>query len=592
MVNNFSIVVASTNGSGSQTANLVLLRALFSMGIPVSSKNIFPSNIQGSPTWYHIRLSSRGFEAFRNQAEVLVAFNQKTYKNDISTLLPGSVCLHPDDSSDRYERSDVTHYSVPVKAFLRHAGVRGRNRDYLSNMVYVGALAQLLGIDLSKLEEALGHLFRGKTSLFEMNLTMVRKVFNWTAQNIEKDDPFSAETMDTDHDRILITGNEAAALGSIFGGVSLVSWYPITPATTLVDALSGLLPQLRTDPETGKATYAVIQAEDELSAIGMVIGAGWAGARAMTATSGPGISLMTEFAGLGYFAEVPAVIWDVQRIGPSTGMPTRTAQGDVMSTYFLGHGDTTNILLFPATVSECFEFGYKAFDLAEQLQTPVFVMSDLDLGMNTWASDPFEFPKQPMKRGKVLSEKDVGESGFARFLDIDGDGITYRTLPGNEHPLAAYLSRGTGHNREGFYSERSDDWEDNMERLSRKFETARTMVPEPMVEEVEEADIGFIAFGSTLPAVEEVRAKLYDQSITSSFMRIRSLPFSEKVRDFVQRYQRLYVIELNRDGQMHKLLSMEYPELAEKTYSLSRSDGLPLTASWILDNLPVDVTES
>jgi len=351
MVNNFSIVVASTNGSGSQTANLVLLRALFSMGIPVSSKNIFPSNIQGSPTWYHIRLSRRGFEAFRNQAEVLVAFNQKTYKNDISTLLPGSVCLHPDDSSDRYERSDVTHYSVPVKAFLRHAGVRGRNRDYLSNMVYVGALAQLLGIDLSKLEEALGHLFRGKTSLFEMNLTMVRKVFNWTAQNIEKDDPFSAETMDTDHDRILITGNEAAALGSIFGGVSLVSWYPITPATTLVDALSGLLPQLRTDPETGKATYAVIQAEDELSAIGMVIGAGWAGAMAMTSTSGPGISLMTEFAGLGYFAEVPAVIWDVQRIGPSTGMPTRTAQGDVMSTYFLGHGDTTNILLFPARPS-------------------------------------------------------------------------------------------------------------------------------------------------------------------------------------------------------------------------------------------------
>jgi 2-oxoglutarate ferredoxin oxidoreductase subunit alpha len=592
MVNNFSIVVASTNGSGSQTANLVLLRALFSMGIPVSSKNIFPSNIQGSPTWYHIRLSSRGFEAFRNQAEVLVAFNQKTYKSDISTLLPGSVCLHPDDSSDRYERSDVTHYSVPVKVFLRDAGVRGRNRDYLSNMVYVGALAQLLGIDLSKLEEALGHHFKDRSSLLEMNLTMVRKVFDWTAQNIQKEDPFSAEEMDTDHDRILITGNEAAALGSIFGGVSLVSWYPITPATTLVDALSGLLPQLRTDPETGKATYAVIQAEDELSAIGMVIGAGWAGARAMTATSGPGISLMTEFAGLGYFAEVPAVIWDVQRIGPSTGMPTRTAQGDVMSTYFLGHGDTANILLFPATVSECFEFGYKAFDLAEQLQTPVFVMSDLDLGMNTWASDPFEYPKQPMKRGKVLSEKDVGESGFARFLDIDGDGITYRTFPGNEHPLAAYLSRGTGHNREGFYSEGSDDWEDNMERLSRKFETARKMVPEPMVEEVEEAEIGFIAFGSTLPAVEEVRAKLSDQSITSSFMRIRSLPFSENVRDFIQRYQRLYVIELNRDGQMHKLLSMEYPELAEKTYSLSRSDGLPLTASWILDNLPVDVTES
>jgi 2-oxoglutarate ferredoxin oxidoreductase subunit alpha len=324
----------------------------------------------------------------------------------------------------------------------------------------------------------------------------------------------------------------------------------------------------------------------------MVIGAGWAGARAMTATSGPGISLMTEFASLGYFAEVPAVIWDVQRVGPSTGMPTRTAQSDVMSTYFLGHGDSANILLFPATVSECFEFGYKAFDLAEQLQTPVFVMSDLDLGMNIWASDPFEYPKQPMKRGKVLSEKDVDELGFSRFLDIDGDGIPYRTLPGNEHPLAAYLSRGTGHNREGLYSERSDDWEDNMERLHRKFETARQMVPEPVLDEGEAADIGIIAYGSSLPAVEEARTLLADRSITSGSMRIRALPFTEDVRSFIERYQRLYVIELNRDGQMYKLLSMEYPDLAEKTESLSRSDGLPLTAAWILDNLFLDVPEA
>ncbi len=582
MVNNFSIVIASTNGTGSQTANLILLRALFSMGIPVSSKNIFPSNIQGLPTWYYIRLSSQGFEARRGNAEVLVAFNRRTIADDLAALPPGGACLRPEEWSDSPEREDVTTYTIPVDDLLRDAGARGRNRDYLANMVYVGALSQLLGIELETIEQALGHQFTGRQGMFEKNSATVKDAFEWMANNSEKDDPYVASPLGLTNNKMLITGNEAAALGAIFGGVSLASWYPITPSTSLIDALIDLLPKLRTDPETGKATYAVIQAEDELSAIGMVIGAGWSGARAMTATSGPGISLMTEFASLGYFAEIPAVIWDVQRIGPSTGLPTRTAQGDVMSTYFLGHGDSMNILLFPATVAECFEFGYKAFDLAEQLQTPVFVMSDVDLGMNTWMSDPFEYPELPMSRGKVLTEVEIEEAGFSRFLDIDGDGIPYRTLPGNKHPLAAYLGRGTGHNQHGLYSERPTDWEENMERLSRKFETVRGMVPNPMFDEPDRARVGVIAYGSTLPAVEEARVLLAEQSVSTGFMRIRALPFAESVRAFIEGYDQLFVIELNRDGQMHKLLSMEFPELAGRIGSIARIDGLPATADWIV----------
>jgi 2-oxoglutarate ferredoxin oxidoreductase subunit alpha len=585
MVNNFSIIISSTNGTGSQTANLILLRALFSMGIPVSSKNIFPSNIQGLPTWYYIRLSSQGFEAHRRNAEVLVAFSRKTFPNDFASLPPGGVCLRPEEWVDAPEREDVTTYTIPVDGLLREAGVRGKNRDYLANMVYVGAISQLLGIELETIEQAVGHHFTGRQGMFEKNSAMVRGAFEWTANNTKKDDPFVARPLGLTTNKILITGNEAAALGAIFGGVSLVSWYPITPSTSLIDGLNNLLPKLRTDPESGKATYAVIQAEDELSAIGMVIGAGWAGARAMTATSGPGISLMTEFASLGYFAEIPAVIWDVQRIGPSTGMPTRTAQGDIMSTYFLGHGDSMNILLFPATVAECFEFGYKAFDLAEQLQTPVFVMSDLDLGMNTWMSDPFEYPEQPMDRGKVVTEAEIEEAGFSRFLDSDGDGVTYRTLPGNKHPLAAYLGRGTGHDKHGLYSERPTDWEENMERLGRKFETVRRTVPEPMFDEPDQSRVGVIAYGSTLPSVEEARVLLAGQSVSTGCMRIRALPFGESVRAFIERYDRHYVIELNRDGQMHKLLSMEFPELAERMTSISRLDGLPATADWIVSRV-------
>ncbi len=586
VVNDFSIVVASVNGTGSQTANLTLLRALFKMGIPVNGKNVFPSNIQGLPTWYHIRLSREGYVAHREAVEVMVAFNQTTAEKDMVRLPAGGTFIYPIDWRDLTIRDDVYAYGIPVDAFLRQAGIRGKLKDYMANMVYVGALSQLLGIDIDRLQEALSFHFGHRQELVDQNMQVVQAAFNWSSENIEKRDPYRVEPMNKTDGQVLITGNEAAALGCVFGGVSFTSWYPITPSTSLIDALNDFLPRLRRDPETGTATYAVIQAEDELAAVGMVMGAGWAGTRAMTATSGPGLSLMSEFVSMGYFAEIPAVIWDIQRVGPSTGLPTRTSQGDVLFAYYLGHGDTKNILLFPATVAECFEFAYIAFDLAEEIQTPILVMSDLDLGMNTWMTPQFNYPAEPLKRGKVLSAEDIERQGnFFRFLDLDGDGITYRTIPGNKNPKSAYLNRGTGHNRYAVYSEKPEDWEENMERLNKKFETARSMVPKPVVDMMAGAEVGIVAYGSTLPAVEEARSQLAKLGLPTSFLRLRALPIDEEVREFVAAHDRTYVIELNRDGQIHQILTVELPDLATRFVSLSHIDGMPLTSAWIIDHL-------
>jgi 2-oxoglutarate ferredoxin oxidoreductase subunit alpha len=588
-VNDFSIVVATVNGTGSQTSNLALLRAIFKMGVPVSGKNVFPSNIQGLPTWFYIRLSHDGYVARKAISEVLVAFNRATADADIAELPPGGVCLYPDDWRGMALRDDVTNYAVPVNQFLREAGIKGKIKDYIANMIYVGALAQLLDIPPAPIEEALSFHFGGRKKLVDQNMGVVQLAYQWTADNIEKQDPYRVEALDKTEGKILITGNEAAALGAVFGGVGLASWYPITPSTSLIDALTDFLPRFRRDPETGENTYVVVQAEDELAAAGMVMGAGWAGVRAMTATSGPGISLMSEFVGLGYFAEIPSVIWDVQRVGPSTGLPTRTSQGDIMFAYNLGHGDTRNVLLFPATVAECFEFGNTAFDLAEELQTPVLVLSDLDLGMNTWMSDPFEYPSEPLKRGKVLTAEQVAELGFARYRDVDGDGIPYRTIPGNENPDAGYFNRGTGHNANAVYSEKPEDWTANMDRLTRKFDTARDMVPGPLIEKVEGAEIGLIFFGSTLPAVQEARDRLDAEEIATSCLRLRALPINHAVRDFVAAHERCYVIELNRDGQMHQVLRSEMPELAPRLVSLAHMDGMPLTAAWIAESLRAEI---
>jgi 2-oxoglutarate ferredoxin oxidoreductase subunit alpha len=584
-VNDFSIVAATVNGSGSQTANAVLIRAIFKMGIPVNGKNLFPSNISGLPTWYTIRLSKDGYVARREGTEILVAFNEKTVDADLAALPSGGVCLFPSDSKIERTRDDVVYYALPVKDLVKASGADPKLRDYVANMAYVGALTELLGIDREEIRDALSRHFKGKAKAIDLNYGVVTAAADWVRDNVVKEDPYRVERMDATGNKILIDGNTAGALGAIFGGVSFAAWYPITPSTSLVDALNEYLPQLRRDAD-GQPTYAVIQAEDELAAIGMVLGAGWAGARAMTATSGPGISLMTEFAGFGYFAELPGVIWDIQRMGPSTGLPTRVSQGDVLKTYFLGHGDTRHVCLLPGSVAECFEFGYTAFDLAERLQTPVFVLSDLDLGMNYWMSEPFAYPERPMDRGKVLTAEDVARLGaFKRFADVDGDGIAYRTLPGTNHPLAAYFTRGTGHNEAATYSERPDDWEQNLDRLARKHETARGLVPEPVVDATSDARIGIIAYGSVDPAIVEARDRLRKRGVETNYLRVRALPLDQTVRDFVARHEQVYVVELNYDGQMAALVRLHAPELAGRVRSIAHCDGLPLTARFVTETI-------
>jgi 2-oxoglutarate ferredoxin oxidoreductase subunit alpha len=586
IVNDFQITVATVNGTGSQTANFALLRALFGMGIPVTGKNIFPSNIRGLPTWFQIRLSKDGYTARRDTNAILVAMNLTTAAEDIKELAPGGVCILPEEWGLKQDRGDIVYYPIPVKVLSTVSEVPSNLHDYVANMVYAGALAFLLDIELAEIEKALRYHFGGNEKATALNMRVARSSFEWAQDNLSKHDPYLVARMHETEGMILLDGNSAAALGAVFGGVTIVAWYPITPSTSLIDGLREYLAGLRADPETGKATYAVIQAEDELAAVGMVVGAGWAGARAMTATSGPGLSLMTEYTGLAYLAEIPIVIWDVQRVGPSTGLPTRTSQSDLLAAYFLGHGDTKHICLMPSNIEECFEFGWRAFDLAERLQTPVIVLSDLDLGMNMWMGKPFKYPEQPMDRGKVLDEKDIQRlETFNRYEDVDGDGIPYRTRPGTDHPLAAYFTRGSGHNEKAVYSEKPQDWENNMTRLGHKFDTARALVPEPIIVRSPEAEIGLIAYGSTDAAVAEARDRLTDHGTKSDYLRLKALPLSDTTRDFVARHSRIYVIEANTDGQMAKLLRMEYPEYGTRFRSLAHSDGLPLTARWITENL-------
>ncbi len=589
IVNDFTIVAATVNGSGSQTANATIIRSLFKMGIPINGKNIFPSNISGLPTWYSIRVNKDGYVARRESTEILIAFNNQTADADLASLKPGAICLHPQDivMQDKKNRSDITFYDLPVKQLVKESGVDIKLRDYIANMVYVGALMELLGIDPEQVKAALQLHFSGKPKPVELNMGVVNKAAQWVRENHTKTDPYRVEPMEATKGKIMIDGNTAGGLGAVFGGVSVVAWYPITPSTSLVDAMNDYLPELRTDPETGKANYAVIQAEDELAAIGMVLGAGWAGARSMTATSGPGISLMAEFTGLGYFAEIPGVIWDIMRMGPSTGLPTRVSQGDVLKVYFLSHGDTKQVCLLPGSVAECFEFGWRAFDLSEQLQTPVFVLSDLDLGMNLWMSDPFEYPTEPIKRGKVLSAEELKklEGKWGRYEDVDGDGIGYRTLPGNKHPMAAYFTRGTGHTPQAAYSERPDDWEGNLDRLHKKHETARTLVPKPVIDEKPGAKVGIISYGSADPAVVEARDILRAEGVETSYLRLRALPLEETTREFISRYDHVYVVELNYDAQMRSLLQLHTPEFATRLINLNKCDGLPLTAHFVSERI-------
>jgi 2-oxoglutarate ferredoxin oxidoreductase subunit alpha len=588
VVNDFSIIVGTKNGSGSSTANTTLLRAIFKMGIPVSGKNLFPSNIQGLPTWYTIRANKDGFTARREDQEIVVAMNPDSFARDLASVAVGGAFFYSDDIKQPVTRADIAVYPMPVKQIVRgDPTIPNDFRDLVGNMVYVGVLAQMIGLDLETIHAALSFHFKGKQKPIDMNFNTVKAGAEWASANLEKKDPFYLEPMNKTEGLIMADGNTAAAIGSIFGGVQFAAWYPITPASSLAEALNDYLPVFR-KREDGKHTYAVLQAEDELAAIGMAIGAGWSGLRAMTSTSGPGLSLMTEFAGLAYYAEVPIVVWDVQRIGPSTGLPTRTSQADLTFVNFIGHGDSDSIILLPGDVDECFEFGWRAFDIAEQLQTPVFVLSDLDIGMNQWMSKPFEYPNTPMNRGKVLWEKDLEElrGNWARYLDKDDDGIPYRTVPGNKHPASAYFTRGTGHDEQARYTEEAPVFLRNMERLKKKYETARTYVPAPVFHKTKGATVGIIGFGSTEAAILEARHQLEtEHGIKADVLRIRALPFTQEVSEFVARYEQVFVVEMNRDGQMNQLLTIEYPQRAPYFKSVAYGDGMPASARWVREGI-------
>ena len=587
IVNDMSIQVATVNGSGSQSSNTVLLRSIFQMGVPVSGKNMFPSNIAGLPTWYTIRANKNGYIGRKKEIDFLVAMNPETAAEDAMSLAAGASVLYDEPLQLHKLRDDLIFYSVPYDKIVAQVCPEAKLRKLVKNMVYVGVVACLLTIDMAEVEKAIRKQFAKKVKAANLNLAAAQAGFEYAKANLQKRGAFYIERMDKTAGKIIIDGNSAAALGCMFAGCTVVTWYPITPSSSLVETMIEYMKEYRIGAD-GKATFAIVQAEDELAAIGMVIGAGWAGARSMTATAGPGISLMSEFAGLAYYVEVPGVIWDIQRVGPSTGLPTRTSQGDILSTAILSHGDTKHIMLIPASVEECFAMATDAFNLAEQFQTLVFVMSDLDLGMNNWMSDPFQYPTTPIQRGKVLSKEDLDKlGGFARYKDVDGDGIGYRTLPGTPHPAAAYFARGSGHNEKALYSERADDFENNMERLNRKFETARSFVPRPELTKGNNAKIGIIGYGTSHWGITESRDQLRDEyHMETDYLRLRAYPFTREVHEFIEQHDRIYVVEQNRDAQMLSLLKLDLkPELITRLRSIAHITGLPLDARSITDEL-------
>jgi 2-oxoglutarate ferredoxin oxidoreductase subunit alpha len=589
VTNDFSINVATVNGSGSQSANSVLLKSIFGMGVPVSGKNLFPSNIAGLPTWFTIRASKDGYVARKRGSEVLVALNAETAREDILALPVGGVAIYEENLNLKQYRDDVVCYPVPFDKLTAAICPEAKLRKLVKNMVYVGVTAQLLRIDLAIVEKCVQRQFAKKQKVFDLNFGAVKAGWEYAEANLPKQDPYTIEPMDKTVGKIIVDGNAACAMGAVFAGVTVVAWYPITPSTSTIEATADLLKKFRVTPE-GKATFAVVQAEDELAAIGMVFGAGWAGARSMTATSGPGISLMAEFTGLAYWAEIPGVIFNVQRVGPSTGMPTRTMQGDLLSTAFLSHGDTKHIMLLPGSVKECFELGYAAFDLTERLQTPVFVLTDLDMGMNNWMSDVFEYPTKPHDRGKVLTAEDLERlGGFARYRDVDGDAIGWRTLPGTMHSKAAYFTRGSGHNDEAGYSEKPEDYTNMMDRLARKLDNARQLVPAPVVVKDGTSKVGVIAYGTTdFALVESLDQIKSEYGVDVDYLRVRAYPFSQQVADFVASHERVYVVEQNRDGQLAMLLKLDLEgEQIAKVRSILHYDGMPLDARTITEKFAI-----
>ncbi len=579
--NDFTIRVATVNGSGSQSSNLALSNAIFRLGIPVAPKNIFPSNIEGLPTWYDIRVTSKGYQCRTRDVDVLVALNPSTWREDIAGVRAGGFVIHerayPVSQS---VRDDITYYAVPFAEMGKQHFENADLRKYLVNMIYVGVLGELLGIDEATVEAGIATQFRNKPSAVAASMNAARLGFEYARNELAKQDAFRLERMSGKTDGTLfMDGNRAAALGCVMGGCTVAAWYPITPSSSLCENFIAVAEKYRVDPKTGEKRVAIVQAEDELAAAGVVFGAGWAGARAMTSTSGPGISLMAEYAGFGYFAEIPGVIFDVQRAGPSTGLPTRTMQGDVAFAYTLSHGDTKHLVLLPATVEEAYAFGMEAFDLADRFQTPVFVLSDLDLGMNSWMTKPLPYPEKPFDRGKVLSAADLAKIGsWGRYRDVDGDGIPYRTLPGTDHANAGFFTRGTGHDEQARYSEDPQTWQGGLDRLVRKHQTARKVLPQPIAEE-HGSRAGILAYGTTHHAIVEARDMLAVEGLAVDYLRVRALPLAASVTDFVERHERVYVIEQNRDGQVHTILRSELPaHLVGRLRSIRHYNGVPIDA--------------
>jgi len=581
--NDFTINIATANGTGSQSSNLILLNSMFQMGVPVSGKNLFPSNIAGLPTWFIIRASDDGYQAPGNKAHIQVLMNKDSWRKDLEKLEPGTLVVYNEDVKLPIDRDDCPAFGMPMTKMAR--GINPKLARLMCNMYYVGGLAHLLGINEDVINECVSNQFKGKEKAIEFNLRAIGEGRAYAAENWADESPYHVESRDKDPDTFLVEGNEAVALGAIYGGVNLLSWYPITPSSSMAESMIEWLPELR-EADDGGTTCAVIQAEDELAAAGMVVGAGWAGGRGMTCTSGPGISLMSEFIGLSYFAEVPSVIWDINRVGPSTGLPTRTQQGDLSMLYEASHGDTQHVVLIPGTVDECFEYGWKAFDYAERLQTVVFGFSDLDLGMNHWSTAGFEYPSTPMDRGKVLrTQKEMDAvANYGRYRDVDGDGIPYRTLPGSG--LDPILYRGTGHDEDGIYSEDPDVYYATVSRLRRKIDGARDLLPAPLIREEEEQQIGVIYYGSMENSITEIDDMLESTGLSVSTCRVRALPYHSEVEGFIERHENVVVLEINRDGQLYGILRKELPvHLLARLHSVAYTDGIPPRARVYADKI-------
>ena len=584
-VNDFVIKLANVNGTGSASANNLLMKCFFRMGIPVMGKNYFPSNIQGLPTWYEIRVTKDGYVARSGNVDIMVAMNAQTYAQDLAEVSTGGYLIY--DSTwprqRQLNRDDITVLGIPLSRMCNETFPHARTRILMKNVAYVGALVALLQIEMEVIKGLLADMFGTKEHLIAANLQAIQLGYDYATENFECPLPIRVTSMDANGDAIMIDGNTAAALGCLYAGATVGAWYPITPSTSLMDGFKNFCERYRID-EDGKKKFCIIQAEDELAAIGMVLGASWCGARAFTPTSGPGISLMNEFIGYAYYAELPAVIFDVQRVGPSTGMPTRTQQCDMMTAAYASHGDTKHVVLFPANPEDCFYLAAEAFDLADRLQTPVFVLSDLDIGMNDWMCPALKWdPDYVPDRGKILHAEDLEKmEKFYRYLDTDGDGICYRTLPG-EHPKGSYFTRGSGHNRYGGYTEDSDEYQDVLDRLTKKHNTAAEIVPKPVIKTMRGAKIGIISVGSCDGAILEAQDELKAQGIKVSYMRIRAFPFGKEVDKFISKYEQLVIVEQNRDAQLRSLLLLETNARKEQLTSCLHYSGFPMASKVVVE---------